>query len=198
MQTKVPENSALSRKLDELARRYGDPRAPVPPRPVVTFTLSQVREIGAIAIKRCEAHDPRYNRRVAGSKDASAFTVEDYEMNFRGLLAECAVAQVLGTDIDRRISALGDGGTTDMLDPKGSSVQVKWTGRRQGVLYFNRVADFKADLAVLCVPTERSDQVEIAGWIPQFEFAAIAQEVNFGYGPRVCVPQDKLHGMDTL
>ena len=101
------------------------------------------------------------------------------EMN--GFYGEFAIAQyyseVLNEDIEvnLRHTAGGDGGV-DFSDINGYSVDAKFSAYPNGDLYFTTPFHFKADIAMLVVPTHKNFMNEehpvlrIAGWVEREPF----------------------------
>lgn len=118
---------------------------------------------------------------------------DDLEINFIGVIAEKAVASLLGTHIDRA-ERMGDGGVD--LAVGGKTIQVKFNTYANGDLYFNSLTDFAADIGVLVVP--HREKLKVVGWIEREEFRERATVRDFGYGERVCVRQSQLRPMPGL
>ena len=86
----------------------------------------------------------------------------DVEINYKGIQGEFAVAKVFGVDIDRTITPSGDSKGRD-LRIDDLDVQVKVNNYKNGDLYFNSLAHFQADIAILVIYLKEG-LLEIKGW----------------------------------
>jgi len=157
---------------------------------IVTFTAQDLKMIEKLAHGR---NDPKIgvvrNRRIDQKRG-------DLQINFKGLLAEHAVATALGIKINKETGLYGDGGITDLVF-RGKTVQVKYNFYRDGSLYFNFQSELKADIAVLVVPHSEKG-LNIIGYITQDDFWKQCRPLDWGYGQRWGVPQSSLTNIMKL
>lgn len=125
------------------------------------------------------------------------------QIHFEGLLAEMAVAQVLGRTANLSTSVAGDGGYGDLELPDGRTISVKYSGLHGGdlALRSDRIDELKDDLAVLCWALDPKDLAQgmiIAGWTDRESFARDAVIHDYGYGKRLIVPFEDLKPVAQL
>lgn len=121
----------------------------------------------------------------------------DFEINLVGRIGEEACAQYLGVPLRRNILTFGDGGSDLIVN--GQSAQVKTNHRRYEEVkpYLNNVDELKADWLIWC-GLHSPATICIYGFISKEKFVRQCVEHNFGYGPRVCVREDDLTGIDRF
>lgn len=156
---------------------------------VVTLGAHEVQYCALLAERRNvvkEVHCVR-NQRHHGKTD--------FETHLIGVMGEYAVAKHFGIKVDATVSLSGDDKVSDLVID-GFRVQIKArTPQRPPLyLYFNSINLFCADRAV-CVCVSSPATVELLGWIGKQRFADEARPINFGYGTRYAVPQERLHSM---
>jgi hypothetical protein len=121
----------------------------------------------------------------------------DFYIHFLGLLAEMAVAEYFQVSINEAFFVGGDGQKQDVV-VAGYSTAIKYRTYTWGDLFFNRIDDFRDDLAILVVPGESLLSPRIVGWTTRSIFVARHQVQDFGYGPRVTLSQDELFPIEQL
>jgi len=114
-----------------------------------------------------------------------------------GVMAELAVASILGVTIDPEIYPNGDGGVD--LKYKNTSVQVKNNMNRGSELYFYvpEKDQLTASVGVLTRPVSMVE-IEVLGWISKESFFLYSQPVNFGYRTNFGVAQRQLERPEFL
>ncbi len=125
-----------------------------------------------------------------------------------GIIAEVVCERVLPVELntvygesDRGIDFVFTGGPY-----QGQTGDAKFTRTAKGVLFFNTLSEFRADLAVLILPFVRpewscglEDHVyQVAGWITRSDFKEQHTVRDLGYGPRLCVAQAELGPGEAL
>jgi hypothetical protein len=118
----------------------------------------------------------------------------DFKIAYEGLTAEYAVAKFFGEPFDMRILLGGDGGVQDLY-VGDLRVQVKYSKR--GLLYFNSLPDFAADVAIL-VSCPQPGWCELEGVISRAKFLKSYEQMDFGFGPRVGVKKASLSPARSL
>ena len=112
-----------------------------------------------------------------------------------GCQGEYAVCLAMGTQMDWTISLSGDEGF-DTVSPGGSTIQVKY--RRRGGTYATETQDEHiADLGVLVWP-EKASQFTLAGWVSREVWMAERELVEWKYGKRWHIQNDKLYNVGVL
>ncbi len=101
----------------------------------------------------------------------------DFEIDYAGILAEIAVAKILGVGIDERFLMGGDDHAPDLMF-EGWTVEVKATMYDPPIIKFNHLKDFKSDLVVVGFP--KGNEVKIYGGMSKREdsYANILQETS--------------------
>ena len=143
-------------------------------------------------------------RRIADLRNAKNGSVPNYretrkhgdwEIHFSGIRAEIAVCKIVNFPIDQHISYDGDSGSPDLYIGNYKT-EVKSALYMPPILKFNRVTDFKSDIAILCYcPSAGSKDesvVSIAGGVSRYKFSAEHYLNDFGQGVRACMDADKL------
>jgi hypothetical protein len=123
----------------------------------------------------------------------------DFDLHFKGLKAEYAVAKALGVPFDLSISLGGDDHEKDLLLADGRTVSVKFRTQRgwDYALTRDRLSEFKADLGILVWPAE-GDALELVGYVTREDFAIRARRKNFTYGDRLVVEAAQMRPIDEL
>ena len=156
-----------------------------------TFTDEELEDARQVAERRYE-HKRRHGIRIPRIDRLQS----DFEMIHVGVLGEIAIARRCGVDIDRELYLYTDGGVDLVVN--GCKVQVKKNmNRGTPHLYFNRLEEFVADVAVLLVK-DPPRTVYIAGSIGRARFERESHVRDFGYGPRVVMPWYQLDDFDSL
>jgi hypothetical protein len=125
------------------------------------------------------------------------------EIHYEGIVAELAVARLLGLDINRHIfDRGGDNQAPDLVLPDGRTIEVKFRGRKGDdfALRNTNRDSFKADLGVLVWPHDE-ESVEIAGYITRDDFVANCVTVNYirkRGGDRLAVSSSHLRPFSEL
>jgi len=114
-----------------------------------------------------------------------------------GVMAELAVASILGVNIDPAIYPNGDGGND--LKYKNATVQVKNNMNRGRELYFYvpEKEQFKSSVGVLTRPVSMVE-IEILGWVSKERFLLSSEPINFGYRDNYGVSQSQLEQPEFL
>jgi hypothetical protein len=113
-----------------------------------------------------------------------------------GLIGEWCVCAMLNARLDDSISLSGDCGWD--TEVHGIKIDVKYNTYQNGWLYFMSPHDFKADKAVLVVPTDFKDTYRIAGSIDKQTFLDTHETTDWGYGKRYGLPQYRLNPITDL
>ncbi len=116
-------------------------------------------------------------------------SMDDFQVQYIGLLGEVAVAKVLNIPVRADITTGGDGKVDLMY--AGMTIQVKTSTHAhlncERELIFNDRSDFPTDLAVSC-SIQSVASVGIHGVISKRLFQNVCEDhPGFGKGPRVCV-----------
>jgi len=124
--------------------------------------------------------------------------------HYDGIMAEMAVAKLLGVEINEEIYEGGDDGS-DLVLPDGRTIQVKHRGQRDWDYALNSadLDDFITDIGVLCQPTPEydDDAVDVVGYITKEQFAERAFRTNFLKKPngwRLAVQQKDMEPIEAL
>jgi hypothetical protein len=157
----------------------------------VSFTPDELAELKGAAVKidafkaanRKVVRQQRHNRQR-----------DNTDVTYVGLIGEAAVGKHLGLPVDTSASLSGD--LVKDFTYCGMTVEVKTS---VGVLPFNSVAHFRADLAIL-VNYSRVDYatVWIQGWITRQIFREFHFIRTFGFGDRACMQPASLRPMKIL
>ena len=102
------------------------------------------------------------------------------ESDILGALAEFAVAKLYGAD-KPRLNVVNDGGLD--LWVGNTSIDVKYT--RTGLLIFDSLEHFKADIAVLVCATDEDDLFNVVGGVSQSAFAQRCFKKDLKYGSKL-------------
>ena len=111
------------------------------------------------------------------------------------MCGEAAVATLIGVDIDRKLHLHGDAGWD--ITENQDKYQVKYNTYRNGQLYFTKLEEFKAPVAIL-VTNNKDMTFEIVGYITRERFMKEHYETDYGYGTRYAVNQEQLDPITTL
>jgi len=104
--------------------------------------------------------------------------------NTAGLVGEYAVGSLLGLDIDRTLRAEGD--KSKDFELYGVTIEVKTSAT--GMLLFNNLDHFRADVAVLvCYDRNDLKTVWIQGFITRSDFIKEHEAIDFKVGRRLRV-----------
>ena len=117
----------------------------------------------------------------------------DFDIHYVGVLAEIAVAKVLGISVDKNIDLGGD--QKFDLVWKGLKIQVKYNHYSWGELYLVKGEPLVADVYVLVVGDIH--KMTIKGWATRNDFAK-ATIKNYGYGERLALFQKQLREFAEL
>jgi hypothetical protein len=98
-------------------------------------------------------------------------------------------------DIDRKLHLHGDAGWD--ITENQDKYQVKYNTYRNGQLYFAKLEEFKAPVAIL-VTNNKDMTFEIVGYITRERFMKEHYETDYGYGTRYAVNQEQLDPITTL
>lgn len=158
-------------------------------RITISLGAHEVQYCALLAERRNVVKDPY------GVRNQRHHGKTDFETHLIGMMGEYAVARHFGIKVDSTVSPAGDDKVTD-LTIGGSTVQVKTRlpQRPPLYLYFNSPGLFRADCAI-CACVTSPATVELVGWIQKDTFVREAKELNFGYGSRYGVPEDRLADM---
>ena len=126
--------------------------------------------------------------------------MDDFQVQYVGLLGEVAVAKVLNIPVRADITTGGDG-KVDLVY-SGLTIQVKTSThahlRCERELIFNDRSDFPTDVAVSC-SIQSVATVGIHGVISKRLFQKVCEDhEGFGNGPRVCVKDRHMTDIHTF
>lgn len=157
----------------------------------MSLTIEEVCEAVSLAHGR--------NKKLAAGIPSRKYdkSRSDIEIDILGMIAEMTVAKELGLEVDKGVWLHGDGGKND-LRVGDLSIAIKSSPHKTAHLYFNTLNHFKDDIAVLVVASGDVTKPRVCGWITKLEFSGICEELNFGYGSRVGITQDKLRPIEEL
>ena len=136
------------------------------------------------------------NKRGIASKRFSDHT--DERAHYIGLLGEIVTADYLGLEVDELERLGGDGGTDLVLG--GLTIDVK-TRTRVGydLLFYEDLADARAEIYVLAWANLRMGLVTLAGWLWDSEVRLLAVPMEYRQGQkRVGVKANQLRPMQTI
>lgn len=119
----------------------------------------------------------------------------DFGIHMIGVMGEYATAKHFGVKVDTEISLSGDDKVSDLeIGDYRVQIKTRLPQRPPLYLYFNSLDLFRADRAV-CALVPGPATVELVGWMDRERFAEEARPINFGYGVRYAVPEDRLQDM---
>jgi hypothetical protein len=124
-----------------------------------------------------------------------------------GVIAEMAVAEVVGGSYDRENWMFRPPHAPDCILPSGMICEIKYRDHPDWdfALPNGSLSSFEADVGILVVPApdrNRDDifdlSVEIKGCVSKKKFKAICERVDFGHGARLVARQEDLSPIDVL
>jgi hypothetical protein len=121
----------------------------------------------------------------------------EFELHYVGAMGEFAIGKEYPAALDYDIYPIGDDGVDIVL--WGHDCQVKtFAFNRKGIDFFiDNMDEFKAPVAI-GVQILSSIRVRIMGCISKQRFQKISTEKDYGYGPRLMVPEGELKDLSVL
>lgn len=154
---------------------------------IIDFSAFDVVYCALVAERRNVVKEP------TGTVNLRKCNRTDFEVHMLGAMGELAAARWLGVSVDTSVAPSGDDKITDLVvGTTRVQVKARTVQEKPVYLFFNRREQFQADVAVLALVLGPA-RVQIAGWIRRQEFLEQAVSMDFGYGPRVVVPEGKLN-----
>ena len=120
-----------------------------------------------------------------------------------GTIGEMAYAKYWGVKIDEHLYQRGQGdGGTDLVLPKGETVDVKASSKLGGHLILNELPPAiylkRPHYYALCFNTKSKTTFNLAGIVSAAEFSNLAYIKDFGFGTRYVMHQSELSPPDGL
>lgn len=157
--------------------------------PSVEFDENDIREAEEMVRIR---EWPKREMTVPSQKVSKNRT--DQEIDLLGILAEMAIAKLLGVSLEKKRMLTGDNGY-DILW-KNRKVEVKYTYHTKGHLMVRSKERLKADLYILLTGNEK--KMRVLGWIDKQGFLGRGTLKDFGYGPNFVIEQNELYEWDEV
>lgn len=135
--------------------------------------------VDTVTLVKMQSVKPRLENERQSREDA----------NVLGFMAEFAVAKLFGLK-PTYLVVKSDYGIDLWWDDV--SIDVKYTNNIKNGLIFDDPDSFKADVAILCAPTEYSNVIDVVGWVGRNRFLEDCHHHDFGYGDRLVLDADDL------
>lgn len=162
------------------------------------FTAEEVALVASIAAERQRIKDSAgvVDRRISAKKSS-------VQVHTEGLLAELAVAKVLGVSASLDATIAGDGRFGDLKIPDGRTISVKFTGQIGGdfALRSTRVGEFADDLGVLvfqAADTPAAEGLIVHGYCTRADFEAQNVVTDYGHGARLALMPEDMKPIEEL
>jgi hypothetical protein len=179
-------------------------RVPVQRNPKAVQLILTPDEMLRLFELACARQKPKENNHLVQDKRVMVRRSNE-ATHLIGLMGEYAVSKYLGAPLDTDVFLAGDSYKDFRIN--GVNIEVKTL---QGLLVFNTVDDFRADVAVLAIWNKSklefsgmpslhfSQRISLEGWITKRSFVRNQFMQDFGYGPRSCVQPAWLYTMTNL
>lgn len=159
----------------------------------IMLTPEDISRIKQLAHQR---NDPKEANGVHSNKFYEGRS--EWQTHFDGIRAEYALAKHFGVQLPDHFSWTGDDGY-DLVLPGQGTVNCRYRGAswHEFALNGSCLSEFRCDIGILVVPG-RNDGVNIKGWMSYEDFVNHHRTANFGYGPRLVYPNNKLRDIAEL
>jgi len=115
-----------------------------------------------------------------------------------GVMGEMAVAKILGSKVDQKISRNGDGHRADMLDRTGRKIEIKTcTFSGKDAMMKLHPEELMDDTWYVLVIVQMPDCCKVFPPIWGLTIREIARPKNFGYGERLTVTAEQIEEINA-